>query len=98
VRLHEIFDAAVRDDAAIEQGRMLRSVGLKIGGKFFATAVDDHLVVKLPAARVSELVDAGAGSPFLSGNRVMREWVRLRPENEAACIAYLREAQSFVGG
>jgi TfoX/Sxy family transcriptional regulator of competence genes len=86
----------VSEDALLEQGRMLRSVGLKTTGKFFATAVDDELVLKLPAERVSELVASGAGRPFESGGRVMKEWVRLRPSDEAACLAYVLEARRFV--
>jgi hypothetical protein len=97
----ELLDAVagrlLREDAAVDQGRMLRSDGLRIGGKFFATAVDGELVLKLPADRVAELVASGAGRPFVSGGRVMREWVRVRPSDEAACTAYVLEARSFVG-
>jgi hypothetical protein len=28
----------------------------------------------------------------------MKEWVGLRPRDEAACAAYLREARKFVAG
>ena len=81
---------------SVEQGRMLRSVGLKTDGKVFAMVVDGELVVKLPADRVDELVGRGAGRPFQAGQRVMREWVSLRPADEAACAAYVAEARSFV--
>jgi hypothetical protein len=84
------------DDAHVEQGRMLRSGGLKTAGKFFAMVVQGELVVKLPVARVDELVAGGAGRPFESGRRVMREWVSLRPADEAACAAYVVEARDFV--
>jgi hypothetical protein len=53
-------------------------------------------VVKLPAGRVQELIGTGAGEPFVSGGRrVMREWVTLRPADEAACAAYVAEARAF---
>lgn len=76
---------------------MLRSSGLKTGGRFFALVVDGDLVVKLPAERVAELVASGAGLPFEAGRgRPMREWVRLRPVDEPACAAYVAEARNFV--
>jgi hypothetical protein len=81
----------------LEQGRMLRSHGLRTGGKFFAMVVEGDLVVKLPASRVEELVGGGEGRPFESGRRVMREWVRLQPLDRAACSAYVVEARSYVG-
>lgn len=82
------------EDPALEQCLMLRSSGLKTGGKFFAIVVDGDLVVKLAADRVAELVGSGAGRPFEAGRgRPMREWVCLRPADEAACAAYVVEAQ-----
>ena len=75
---------------------MFGSVGLRTAGKFFAFVVEGELVVKLPAERVSELVASGAGGPFGSGGRVMREWVSLTPADEAACAAFVVEARDFV--
>jgi hypothetical protein len=47
---------------------MLRSAGLAGGsGKVFASLVEDRLLVKLPAARVDELIASGAGERFRSG-------------------------------
>jgi len=81
-----------------EQGRMLQSVGLKTSGKFFAFPTKGELVVKLPAARVEELIASGAGQPCnpRGQGRPMREWVRLTPPHEAACAAYVTEARDFV--
>jgi hypothetical protein len=33
-----------------------------------------------------------------TGGRLMKEWVALIPADEAACAAYVTEAQRFVGG
>ena len=100
MKVEEMFDQVagrlLADDAGVEQSRMFRSVGLKTAGKFFAMVVEGDLVVKLPAGRVDELVQGGAGRPFESGRRVMREWVRLRPADEAAFADYVAEARSFV--
>ena len=46
-----------------EEGRMLRSPGLKTAGKFYGFASADDLVVKLPSSRVDELIGSGRGSP-----------------------------------
>jgi len=53
--------------------------------------------VKLPRERVDELVEPGAGHRFDPGHgRLMKEWVALRPADEAECTAYVTEARSFV--
>jgi hypothetical protein len=73
------------------------SSALKINKKIFAMLVNDHLVVKLPAARVAELVETGAGLPFDSGKgRPMKEWVTITGD-ESICRSLVVEAQAFVG-
>jgi hypothetical protein len=99
--VEEIFGAAaerlVQEHAAVEQGRIFHSTGLKTGGKFFGFVTRGELVVKLPAERVDELITSGAGLPFDAGKgRPMREWVRLRPADEAGCVAHLGDAHRFV--
>ena len=85
------------DDPALEQGRMMSATGLKIGGRFFAMVVRGELVVKLPAGRVDELEASGTGRRFEPGRgRRMKEWIGLRPDDEAACEAYMAEARGFV--
>ncbi len=87
----------LEEDPTLGQGRMMNAVGLKTGGKFFAMVVKDELVVKLPAARVDELIAGGEGRRFDPGHgRQMREWATLRPADEAACTAYVVEAKDFV--
>jgi hypothetical protein len=96
-----LFDEAaarlLADDPALQPGRMMSATGLKIGGKFFAMVVRGELVVKLPAARVDELEASGTGRRFEPGKgRPMKEWIGLRPADEAACVAYMTEARGFV--
>jgi hypothetical protein len=71
--------------------------GLKAAGRFYAFTTRHDLVVKLPAARVAELIAAGTGRACdPSGGRPMRQWVRLTPPDEDACVAYLKEARDFA--
>jgi hypothetical protein len=86
------------DEHADDQpGRMLRSTGVKTAGAFYAFTTRDDVVVKLPATRVVELVDEGVGLPCdPRGGRPLRQWVRLRPADDATCLGYLLEARRFV--
>ena len=94
-----IFDRAAKRLRGVERGRMLSASGLRdpAAGKFFAFVTRGQLVVKLPAARVTELIASGEGSVFDAGKgRPMKEWVGLSPADETACAAYMREARRFV--
>lgn len=102
------MDAAAFEDASRtlldehpgdERGRMLQSPGLKTSGALYAFATGSDLVVKLPAARVAELIDAGAGRPCEPRpGRPMRQWVRLTAADAELRLAYLAEAREFVTG
>ncbi len=82
-----------------ESGRMLSSPGLRTGGHYYAFCPADGVVLKLPAARVAELVASAEGAPCSPRpGRPMREWVRVDPVDEQTLTAYLREARSFVAG
>lgn len=94
----EVADRLLSSDPDVERARLFNSGGLKArpSGRFFAAVSHERLLVKLPAGRVAELVAAGAGQPFHSGGRLMREWVLLEPSDEATCAAYVEEAHAFV--
>jgi hypothetical protein len=92
------FEQLLSEDG-VEEGRMLHNLGLRSGNtKYFAFERNGELVVKLPADRVAELIASGVGRVMDRGqpDRPLREWVCLRPADEAAAVAYLREARSFV--
>jgi hypothetical protein len=55
------------------------------------------LVVKLPADRVAELIEAGVGEPFAPAGKVFREWLAVTEADEDAWRSLLREGVAFVG-
>jgi hypothetical protein len=77
--------------------RLFGAQTLKVRGSIFAMLdKNGHLVVKLPAPRVAELIADGAGGPFDAGRgRPMRQWVTIGPD--ADWEAKAREALAFVG-
>jgi hypothetical protein len=100
--------AALRRDAALAPlvadyearldapGRAFGKNGLKVGGKLFALFTQGTLVVKLPKARVAELVAKGQGEPFDPGHgRLMKEWLTVR-SGKATWARLAREAHDFV--
>ena len=99
-----MFDAVagrlVVENPGLETARMFGSNGLRTeSGKFAGFARGEELVVKLPADRVSELLESGEGAVFDAGRgRPMKEWVVLHPAHEDAVERYLLEARAFVAG
>ena len=73
------------------------SSALKVKDKIFAMLVRGSLVLKLPKARVDELIAAGQGDRFDPGHgRLMKEWVVIA-EGSGDWLALAREARKFVG-
>ncbi|HUF67331.1 MAG TPA: hypothetical protein VMM79_01675 [Longimicrobiales bacterium] len=71
----------------------------RVDGEFLALV--DHkgsgLVVKLPAARVTELIGIGTGQPFAPAGKVFREWVSIPRADRQLWRSLLREGVDFVG-
>ena len=73
------------------------STSLKANGKIFVMLVKDRLVVKLPAKRVDELVEQGAGERFDPGHgRLQREWLSVRGEGQPVVVRVRAEAEAYV--
>ena len=84
---------------SVTRSTMMGYPCLRVNGHFFA-CVDrrtGHLVVKLPAHRVNEIVSSGLGIPFAPNGRVFREWIALPISDEDEWTALLDEASTFVG-
>lgn len=93
----EVADEFAAATEGVERAKMFGSDGLKVGTKFFASLSKGRFVVKLPRARVDELVDKGQGERFDPGSgRPMKEWVVLEPKTRKQCEGFLREAHAFV--
>lgn len=83
-------------DRRVSLGKLFSSMGLKVNGKIFAMVVRGKLVVKLPKARVDELVAKKAGEYFDPGHgRLMKEWVSMNAKKPDP-LSLGREAFAFV--
>jgi TfoX/Sxy family transcriptional regulator of competence genes len=89
--------AAFADDPQVTAGKMMASLGLKVGGKIFAMMARGKFVAKLPKERVAELVRSGAGAYFdpRRDGRLMKEWVELSG-TKPSWVALAKEAHRFV--
>lgn len=78
--------------------RRFGSTSLRVDGKIFAMiAARGRFVVKLPAARVDELIRSGDGEHFdRAGERWMSEWVAMTPGTERQWAGLAGEALTFV--
>jgi hypothetical protein len=73
------------------------SPGLRVDGKIFAMLTNGQLVVKLPKARVSQLVEAGTGAKFDPGHgRLMNEWLAVVTPDAAGWAGLVEEALDYV--
>ena len=76
----------------------MRSECIRVGKEFLAMPeyTTGDLVVKLPRARVDELIEAGQGLAFAPAKKIFREWVQVPGRDEALWTALLAEAYDFV--
>lgn len=78
-------------------GRGFGSAALKYHNKIFAMLVRDHLVVKLPRARVDELVGTGDGERFDANKGTpMKEWLVLGSSSKLSWSGLAREAIAYA--
>lgn len=86
-------------DPTVTQGTGFgSSPGLRTTGKIFAMLVNSELVVKLPKARVDQLVASGTGGRFDPGHgRLMKEWATVALDSTESWDRLAAEALEFVG-
>ncbi len=84
-------DVDVRPLSQIRRERLARQ------RKIYAALTRRHrLLLKLPPARVTELLKARRAERMESGGRVMHGWITLAPDDKATWIALSDEARQFV--
>jgi len=100
----ERFDALVETMLATEGvtppggGNGFGRSALRYQRKIFAMLVRGRLVVKLPAARVDALVEAGEGERFDANKGTpMKEWLSLSPQSTVDWEPLAEEALTFAG-
>ena len=87
------------EDSRIQEGTIMSGRCLRVGKEFLAL-VDykgSGLVVKLPRARVTELIEAGVGQPFAPAGKVFKEWLAVPKSDRRRWRTLLREGIAFVG-
>ena len=88
-----------KEDKRVVEDTIMNARCLRVGKEFLAL-VDykgSGLVVKLPKARVAELIGEGKGEPFGPAGKIFREWLSVPKANRKAWHKLLREGVEFVG-
>ena len=90
--------APLQADGRLEEGTMFGFQCVRAGKAFVAMPghESDGMVVKLPAARVVEILESGSGRPVAPAGKVFKEWVEITAAEEWR--PYLDEALDFAGG
>jgi hypothetical protein len=84
--------------ATITRSTMMGLPCLRASGGFFASfdRRTTALVVKLPVARVNELIQSGVAEPFAPAGRPFREWACVDSGRAEIWSSLLDEALAFV--
>ena len=85
-------------EPGVTRSTMMGYPCLRANGSFFACVerTTGHLIVKLPALRVDELVAIGQAQPFAPNGRTFREWAAFAVAEPDEWSTLLAEARSFV--
>ena len=94
----ELIEEFQLEDPRVEEGTIMGGRCARVSGEFLGLV--DHkgsgLVVKLPAARVAELIEQGVGQPFAPAGKVFKEWVSVPNRDRRRWRSLLREGIAFV--
>jgi len=94
----ELIDELQTEDPRVEEGTIMGGRCVRVAGEFLGL-VDfkgSGLVVKLPKARVAELIEQGHGQPFAPAGKVFKEWVSIPTRDRRRWRSLLREGIAFV--
>lgn len=94
----ELIDELQLEDPRVEEGTIMNGRCVRVAGEFLGL-VDykgSGLVVKLPRARVQQLIDDGVGQPFAPAKKVFKEWVSVPERDRRRWRALIRESRDFV--
>jgi hypothetical protein len=85
-------------EPGVTRSTMMGYPCLRANGAFFACIepITGHLIVKLPALRVNELIAVGQALPFAPSGRTFREWAAFPVADPNQWSALLAEARSFA--
>jgi hypothetical protein len=97
--LWELAEELQSTDDRVVEGTIMGSPCVRVGKEFLA--MNHHkksgLVVKLPAERVKELIEAGRGESFAPAGKVFKEWLAVTEVDESRWRDLLAEGVAFVG-
>lgn len=95
----ELADELQSEDDRVVEGTIMSGRCLRVGKEFLALAdfKGSGMVVKLPKARVADLIESGVGLPFAPAGKVFKEWVAIPEPDRTLWRALLDEGVAFVG-
>ena len=77
----EVLDSFLLDNELVKPGKMFGHPAYYVGGKLFASLYMEGVCIKLPEARVKELLTKDDYSPFQAMGRTMKEWIMITHKN-----------------
>jgi hypothetical protein len=96
----DFWDAAapLLAEGTLDEGTIMGGPCARSGGEFVGMPhhKGDGIVVKLPRARVDELIAGGEGASFAPAGKVFKEWVLVESHDEDRWTELLRESVAFV--
>jgi hypothetical protein len=97
-RFWALAESLLAERPGVTRSTMMGFPCLRVDGAFFASwdRTTGALLVKLPAARVDELVDTGRAESFAPAGRRFREWAAIPIERRRSWRALLDQAYQHV--
>ena len=94
----ELIEELQLEDTRVEEGTIMGGRCARVSGEFLGLVgfKGSGMVVKLPKARVAELIEQGHGQPFAPAGKVFKEWVAIPKRDRRRWRSLLREGVAFV--